>query len=106
MCTGAMFVACTVEHASCLQYRDLAIGLVIDDDGRGPVLSTVDSVRAEALTASIGFVNKGLMVAEMIPVGDEFESALELLQQRLGERLAGLLPLAAAGVNATARRRD
>src|SRR3546814_1946677 len=40
------------------------------------------------------------MVAEMIPVGDEFETALDLLQQRLGEQLEGIFPLAAASVNA------
>ncbi|WP_167758150.1 DUF917 domain-containing protein [Microbacterium sp. dk485] len=99
LCTGAMFVAPTIEHASCLQYRDMAVELLERDDRR-PVLATVDDLPATALTASIGFVNKGLMVAEMIPVGDEFVTALGLLEQRLEVRLEGIFPLAAASVNA------
>jgi DUF917 family protein len=99
LCTGAMFVACTVEHATRLHYRDLAMDL-FDSGVPGPILSPVNALDPHALTASIGFVNRGLMMAEMIPVGDEFETALTLLQDRMGQQLAGIFPLAAASVNA------
>lgn len=99
LCTGAMFVACTVEHASCLHYRDLVLGLMERTES-GPVLSAADHFDPTSITSSIGFVTKGLLIAEMVPVGDEFETALTLLQQRLGVPVEGIFPLAAASVNA------
>jgi len=99
LCTGAMFVACTVDHGSAQQYRDLTLEL-IETDGVGPMLATADSFDPEAMTTSIGFVNKGLMFSEMIPVGDEFRTSLLALQERLGVPIEGVFPLAAASVNA------
>ncbi|MDR5701130.1 DUF917 domain-containing protein [Agromyces aerolatus] len=99
LCTGAMFVACTVEHSSCLHYRDLALEL-LGRSGRAALLCSVDELDPEARTASLGFVNKGLLPTEMIPVGDEFPLALSLLEDRLGESVQGIFPLAAASVNA------
>ncbi|MGP3534771.1 DUF917 domain-containing protein [Microbacterium sp. RD1] len=97
--TGATFVASTIEHSSRVQYRDMALELMAEE-GRGPVLTAVEDLPSESMTTSIGFVNKGLMLAEMIPVGDEFATALTLLERRLETRLAGIFPLAAASVNA------
>ncbi|MCS5732855.1 DUF917 domain-containing protein [Herbiconiux daphne] len=99
LCTGAMFVACTIDHESSKQYRDMTLAL-IELKGGGPVLAPVGSLDPAAMTTSIGFVNQGLMFSEMIPVGDEFETAIALLQERLGVPLQGVFPLAAASVNA------
>ncbi|WP_242086279.1 DUF917 domain-containing protein [Microbacterium lacticum] len=99
LCTGAMFVACTIDHESAKQYRDTTLSL-IERIGEGPVLVSADGLDPGDMTTSIGFVNRGLMFSEMIPVGDEFETALKLLQERLGVPLRGIFPLAAASVNA------
>lgn len=99
LCTGALFVACTVDHGGSLQYRDLALA-VMSATGRRPLLVSPDELDRDAMSASLGFVNKGLMTSEMIPVGDEFETALELLAAHLGQPLQGVFPLAAASINA------
>lgn len=99
LCTGAMFVASTVDHASCLHYRDLILDLM-SDSGDAPMLLSADELDDDAMTSSIGYVNKGLMFSEMMPVGDELDTALDLLQRRLGVDVEGVFPLAAASVNA------
>jgi len=97
--TGAMFVSCALDHETGARHRDELVRLM-EERGTGPVLVSVDELDPEALTAAVGFVNNGLPISEMIPVGDEFDIAVELLQERLGVRLAGIFPLAAATVNA------
>jgi DUF917 family protein len=92
-------VACTIDHDNAQEFRDATCAL-IESRGEGPVLASVDSFEPKAVTASVGFVNSGLMFSEMIPVGDEFETALALLQHRVAEPIEGIFPLAAASVNA------
>ena len=99
LCTGAMFVSCTIERDGCLYYRDLAIEL-LQNSARAPLLIAADQFDPAATTAAIGFVNMGFMISEVIPVGDEFETALSMLQDRLTASVAGIYPLAAASLNA------
>lgn len=97
--TGALFLSCAIDHEPTLELAERTIRL-IRERGAGPRLVDVGELPADALAASIGFVNNGLPVAEMLPVGDEFETSLTLLEARLGEPLAGIYPLAAANMNA------
>lgn len=99
LCTGATFVGCMVPHDTCLLYRDLILDHM-DDVHEAPVLTAVGDLDETAMTTSLGYVNKGLMFSEMIPVGDEFETALHTLERQLSAPIQGLYPLAAASVNA------
>lgn len=97
--TGANFVASTIDRDGCLFYRDLLIDLM-EQTGSGPVLASIDEFAPDSIATAVGFVNMGHMFAELIPIGDEFENALALLNGRLDTPVAGIYPLAAASVNA------
>ena len=79
--TGAMFVSCALDHETGVRHRDELVRLM-EERGTGPVLVSVDELEPDDLAAAVGFVNNGLPISEMIPVGDEFVIAVELPRPR------------------------
>ena len=99
MRTGALFLACSVDHDQCNEYAQRVLRMM-ELTGRGPELITLRDLADDDVIVSAGFVMKGLPVTELVPVGDEFIRSVRLLEERLGAAFAGVYPLAAANVNA------
>lgn len=68
--------------------------------GSRPELLQAADLDAEALIVSVGFVNNGLSLSELRPVGDEFITAINMITEATGREVAGLIPLAAGNTNA------
>jgi DUF917 family protein len=99
LAAGALFVSCAIDHANVAQFRDRALHLC-QRSGRGPALLPVDALEPSARVAATGFVTSGFLPTEMVPMGDEFKVAVTLLEERLGEPVQGVYPLASANLNA------
>lgn len=97
--TGAIFNACAADPEWCREETERTLSLM-SNGGRRPELKAVEEFDDDALIVSVGFVNNGLPVSDLRPVGDEFRTSLRLVEEALGRRVDGLMPLAAGNVNA------
>jgi len=97
--TGALFVACSVDPLWCHEQADRALAHMTSSGAR-PKLVPIEQLPDDALIATIGFVNNGLPLSELRPPGDEFVQSVRILEHALERRVDGIIPLAAANVNA------
>jgi len=97
--TGALFVSCSVDHESCFNFHDRILSMLTSTD-KVVRLVNFEDMDPDDLVVVIGFVNKGLPLTELVPVGDEFTTGISLLEQELGTRISAVVPLAAGNVNA------
>ncbi|WP_309130769.1 DUF917 domain-containing protein [Brevibacterium sp.] len=96
---GALFNACAAEP----EWTEDGMRRVLahmDMTGLRPELKQVTDLDPDALVVCVGFVNNGLSLSELRPVGDEFIAAIELIAEAHGREVAGLIPLAAGSANA------
>lgn len=96
---GSRFLACAADPDWCIEqaHRTLAH---MRAHGTDPELRVADDFDDDALIVALGFVNSGLPLSDLRPVGDEFVRSLRLVEQAVGRPVAGVMPLAAANVNA------
>lgn len=99
--TGAMFLACAADPGWCSDQAE-RVQAHIETFGIEPEIRQVEDFAPEDLIVALGFVNNGLPLSDLRPVGDEFAKSLALVENALGRRAAGVMPLAAANVNAIA----
>lgn len=97
--TGANFNACAADPDWCREESDRALALM-RRTGRALELRPIEEFDADALIVAVGFVNNGLPLSDLRPVGDEFQKSLGLIEEALGRTVDGLMPLAAGNVNA------
>lgn len=97
--TGSVFAACMIDPDWAREQADRLLALFTETDAR-PMLCEPAELDPEGLVVAVGFVSNGLPPAELRPVGDEFVRCLQLLERELGRPVVGVMPLAAAGVNA------
>lgn len=96
---GALFNASAAQPEWCVDGMRRVLGHM-EATGSRPELLQATELDPEALVVSIGFVNNGLSLSELRPVGDEFLTAIDLVAEAMGREVAGLIPLAAGNTNA------
>lgn len=96
--SGALFLACAVnpDWSDDQAKRNLVHMATRNVE---PELRPVTDFDDDALIVAVGFVNNGLSLSELRPVGDEFITSIRLIERALGRPVDGLMPLAAANVN-------
>lgn len=97
--TGSSFIACAPDPDWGYEVADRVLAHM-RDSGSAPELRAVDEFDDDALIVSMGFVNNGLPISDLRPVGDEFTALLPLMEEALGRPVDGIMPLAAGNVNA------
>lgn len=97
--TGAMFLACCPDPEWCDEQTARIVSYMARS-GESPDLVEVTDLPADALVVSLGYVNNGLPLSDLRPVGDEFSTSLELVEDALGQKVSGIMPLAGANINA------
>lgn len=97
--TGSVFAACMIDPDWAKEQAERLLALFRESPNR-PVLCEPSELDPEGLIVAVGFVSNGLPPAELRPVGDEFLRCLELLEDHFDRPIAGVMPLAAGGVNA------
>lgn len=96
--TGALFLACAADHDWCDEQADRTLAYMQEHSAEAE-LRSVEEFDDDALIVALGFVNSGLPLSDLRPVGDEFLTSLHLVEQAIGRKAAGIMPLAAANVN-------
>lgn len=96
--TGALFLACAADHDWCHEQTDRALAHM-RTHATQPELLGAEDLDSNALVVAVGFVNSGLPLSDLRPVGDEFLRSLRLVEKALGRPADGLIPLAAANIN-------
>lgn len=96
---GSRFLACAADPDWCQEqvHRTLAH---MSAHGVDPELRAARDFDDDALIVALGFVNSGLPLSDLRPVGDEFATSLRLVERAMGRPVSGVMPLAAANVNA------
>lgn len=97
--TGARFLSCIVDPAWVAAHTDVTRSRM-GETGETATLADLDDVADDDLLITVGFINSGLPLSEVQPCGDEFLSSIRLVENELGKRINGLVPLAAANINA------
>lgn len=96
--TGALFLACAADHDMCHEQTDRTLAHMARH-GVECDLRPVDDFDEGALIVALGFVNSGLPLSDIQPVGDEFLTSLRRVEDAVGRPAEGLMPLAAANIN-------
>ncbi|QPZ38396.1 DUF917 domain-containing protein [Paramicrobacterium chengjingii] len=96
--SGALFLACAADHDWCHEQMDRILSHMAKHETTA-TLQAVDEFDDDALIVAVGFVNSGLPLSDLQPVGDEFLTSLRLVEESLGRPTAALMPLAAANIN-------
>lgn len=99
MLTGAGFTACAPDPEWGYDVLERVLAHM-DHYGTAPELRAVGEFDDDDLIVSMGVVNNGLPLSDLRPVGDEFLMLIPLLEDALGRRIAGIMPLAVGSVNA------
>ncbi len=97
--TGSIFNACTADPDWCDEETQRILAHM-EAHSTAPELCDVGELGEDALVVSVGFVNNGIPMSDLRPVGDEFVTSLRLIEHSLGRPVAGLIPLAAGSANA------
>ncbi|MDQ4215605.1 DUF917 domain-containing protein [Microbacterium capsulatum] len=97
--TGSIFNSCTADPDWCAEETQRVLAHMEAYD-TGPELCDVGDLDDDALVVSVGFVNNGIPMSDLRPVGDEFVAALRVLEESLGRPVQGIFPLAAGSANA------
>jgi uncharacterized protein len=98
LAAGGRFFASAAAPVSALALTDWVSDLLRE---HGPVpLLRPGNLPPSSTCAAVGVVGSPIAMAELPPTGDEFVEAVRRLETRVGTRLAGVFPLAAAAVNA------
>lgn len=97
--TGALFLACAADADWCDEQTERTLAHM-REHRTSPEVRRVDEFEEGELIVSLGFVNSGLPLSDLRPVGDEFSTSLRLVEQALGRPASGIMPLAAANINA------
>lgn len=97
--TGAIFTACMINPDWTLEQMD-RVHLQMRRNEAPLQLCAPEDLDPEGLVVAVGYVSNGLPPSDLRPVGDEFTKSLQLLQDSLGTPIAGVMPLAAGGLNA------
>jgi DUF917 family protein len=96
--TGARFLGCAVDPQWARDQLERTLGQM-RDSAAAPKLMAVGEFDDDETLLAVGYVNRGLSTTELRPVGDEFVTSVKLVEERLGKPIAGLFPLAGAGIN-------
>lgn len=96
--TGALFLACAADPDWCDEQTARTLSRM-DDTGTLAELVDPGDLADDDLIVAVGYVNNGLPLSELRPVGDEFLTSLRLVEEALGRPAAGIMPLAAANIN-------
>ncbi|WP_291279887.1 DUF917 domain-containing protein [Galactobacter sp.] len=96
---GTLFNSCAVSHEWCKNELDL-IWFYMEQMQTQVGLIQASALNDQALVVTVGFVNNGQPITELRPAGDEFIRCIRILESSLGNKVEGLIPLAAGNVNA------
>lgn len=96
--TGALFLACAVNPDWCDDQTKRTLAHMAYR-GVEAELRSVEDLDEDALVVALGFVNNGLSLSELRPVGDEFVTSLRLVERAIGRPVDAIMPLAAANIN-------
>ncbi len=97
--TGALFLACAADPDWCNEQAERTLSHMTSHR-TAPRLRTVEELDDDALVVALGFVNNGIPLSDLHPVGDEFITSLRLVEKALGRPVDAVMPLAAANINA------
>lgn len=97
--TGALFLACAADHDWCDEQAARTIAYMQQHRSTA-ILVKPEELAPSDLVVALGFVNSGLPLSDIRPVGDEFLRSLKLVEEALGTPAKAIMPLAAANVNA------
>ena len=96
--SGALFLACAADHDWCQEQLDRTLAHMSAHSTAAELLQ-VEALPDDALVIAVGFVNSGLPLSDLRPIGDEFLTSLRLVEEALGQTADALMPLAAANIN-------
>lgn len=97
--TGSIFAACLIDPDWTREQTERLLAMYRSTAHRAQ-LCAPSELRDDGLVVAVGYVSNGLPPAELRPVGDEFLQCIRLLEQDLQTPVVGVMPLAAAGINA------
>ncbi|MCA0345529.1 MAG: DUF917 domain-containing protein [Actinobacteria bacterium] len=97
--TGAIFTACMINPDWAHEQMDRVL-IQLREGGSRLQLCSPEDLEPDGLVVAVGYVSNGLPPSDLRPVGDEFARSLRILQDALDRPIAGVMPLAAGGLNA------